>query len=170
MSVDLVLRNRQRLRKIDGQYLRRIALAVVADELKADPRFDSCRGEIGIHIVTARRMAGLNRRFLGHGGSTDVITLEYDPWDKGTPDGRWTFGEIFVCIDEAIAQAKRFRTTWQSEVARYVIHGILHLRGYDDLQPAARRRMKREETRLLKEIAHRFPLRNLALKVAGRRK
>jgi ssRNA-specific RNase YbeY (16S rRNA maturation enzyme) len=46
-------------------------------------------------------------------------------------------------------------------LARYVIHGVLHLRGFDDLRPADRRKMKREENRLLKEIARLFPLSKL---------
>jgi len=44
---------------------------------------------------------------------------------------------------------------------RYVVHGLLHLRGYDDRQPAARRQMKREEDRLLTQLARRFPFRRL---------
>ena len=64
-------------------------------------------------------------------------------------------------MDDAIAQAREFRTSWQSELARYVIHGVLHLRGYDDIRAADRRKMKREENRLLKEIARLFPLKEL---------
>ena len=45
-------------------------------------------------------------------------------------------GELFICVDEAVAQAKEFKTSWQSEVVRYVVHGVLHLLGHDDLQPA----------------------------------
>jgi probable rRNA maturation factor len=70
-------------------------------------------------------------------------------------------GEIFISIDDAKSQAREFRTSWQSELARYVIHGVLHLRGFDDLRPADRRKMKREENRLLKEIARLFPLSKL---------
>ena len=71
-------------------------------------------------------------------------------------------GEIFICVDEAVVQARRFRASWQSELVRYVIHGVLHLRGFDDLHPAGRRKMKREEDRLLREIALRFALSKLA--------
>ena len=62
-------------------------------------------------------------------------------------------GELFVCVDEAIIQAKRFRSTWQSEIVRYIIHGVLHLLGHDDLKAAARRSMKREENRLAGRLA-----------------
>ena len=70
-------------------------------------------------------------------------------------------GEIFICVDDALAQARRFRTTWQSELVRYLVHGVLHLCGYDDQSPPARRKMKREEARLLRQLANRFPLRSL---------
>jgi rRNA maturation RNase YbeY len=71
-------------------------------------------------------------------------------------------GEIFVCVDEALLQARKFGTSWQSETVRYVVHGVLHLLGHDDLRAAARRGMKREEDRLVREISRRFSLAQLA--------
>jgi probable rRNA maturation factor len=56
-------------------------------------------------------------------------------------------------VPEAVRQAAEFGTTWEAELLRYVIHGILHLRGYDDLEPAKRRVMKREENRLVRKLA-----------------
>jgi probable rRNA maturation factor len=61
-------------------------------------------------------------------------------------------------VDEAVLQAKKFGTTWQSEIARYIVHGILHLLGHDDLHAAARRRMKREENRRLAGLSKKFSL------------
>ena len=69
--------------------------------------------------------------------------------------------DIVVCVDEAAAQARRFRTTWQSELVRYIVHGILHLRGFDDRRPGQRRKMKRAEDRFLRQLAGRFDLRRL---------
>ena len=71
-------------------------------------------------------------------------------------------GEIFICIDDAVKQARQFRTTWQSELVRYLIHGVLHLVGYDDLTPAGRCVMKREENCLLGMLSRQFSLRRLA--------
>jgi len=73
-------------------------------------------------------------------------------------------GEIFISLADALVHAKRFRTTWQEEVARYVVHGLLHLCGYDDLRPVARRKMKREEDRLMRGLKRRFRLRRLRKK------
>jgi len=67
-------------------------------------------------------------------------------------------GEIFICLSEAVAQARRFRTSWAEELTRYLIHGLLHLFGYDDLKPALRREMKREEDRLVRKLRRRFTL------------
>ena len=61
-----------------------------------------------------------------------------------------------------MAQAKQFRTSWQSEVVRYAVHGVLHLLGHDDLRLAARRKMKREENRLVRRLAKEFPLARIA--------
>jgi probable rRNA maturation factor len=67
-------------------------------------------------------------------------------------------------VDEALIQARRFRTTWQNELLRYIIHGVLHLGGFDDERAASRRRMKREEDRLLGKLARDFDLSKLRRK------
>jgi rRNA maturation RNase YbeY len=123
-------------------------------------------------------MTRLNETFLRHAGSTDVIAFDYAEDAVGqasspssrTRTGKMSdprrplHGEIFVCMDEAILQARRFRTSWQAEVVRYVVHGTLHLLGYDDQHAADRRRMKREEDRLCAVLAARFALSQLARK------
>jgi rRNA maturation RNase YbeY len=69
--------------------------------------------------------------------------------------------EIFICVDEAVLQARKFGTSWQSEVVRYLVHGVLHLLGFDDSNAGARRKMKLEENRRLREMTRRFPLSKL---------
>jgi len=100
----------------------------------------------------------INETFLKHEGSTDVVTFDYADKTEETI----LAGEIFICIDEAIVQAKKFRTSWQSEIVRYVVHGVLHLTGHDDLKPNLRRRMKREENRLLSRLSRKFSLAQIA--------
>ena len=79
-----------------------------------------------------------------------------DLWVRQAASTTLLHGEIFICVGEAVAQARRFRTSWQSELIRYLIHGLLHLRGYDDQNMSARRKMKREEDRLLRRLAGRY--------------
>ena len=143
----LLIRNRQRVRRINPRLFRKILLAAL-DNLCVE------QFELGIHIVGAAEMTRLNETFLRHKGSTDVITFDYS--SLVTRHSSLLHGEIFLCIDEAIAQAKRFRTNWQSELVRYAIHGVLHLLGYDDKRADARRKMKREENKMLDAIKSQF--------------
>jgi len=159
MRLDLTIQNRQRTSAIDSRHLRKIIAILLKDFLEFS------EVELGITLVAAPEMTRLNETFLKHQGSTDVIT--FDHRESGTGDLELPFklhGEIFVCVDEAIVQARRFRTTWQSEVVRYVVHGVLHLLGHQDHRAADRRAMKREENRLLGLLAERFPLSRLARK------
>lgn len=149
MSADLRVLNRQRARSVNTRLLREMILHSLGDA-----EFD-----LTIHLVGPAEMARLNQLHLGHEGSTDVITLDYSD-NPATP----LAGEIFVCLEDAILQAGEFRATWQSELARYVIHGILHLQGFDDLKPAARRKMKRAENSRVKALAAKFPLKRLDAK------
>jgi len=175
--IELALRTRQRTRPVNSPLLRRVTSVLLTDLLSLE------RCDLAIHLVAAPEMARLNQRFLDHAGSTDVITFDYSspmsgregddgpssqrPDSTAVKDGathlaEGIHGEIFICIDDAVKQARQFRTTWQSEVVRYLIHGVLHLVGYDDLAAASRRVMKREENRLLRMLSRKFSLRHLA--------
>ena len=149
----ITIANRQRMRKINRPLLKEIVAALLA-ELHLDS------AELGIHLVGPAEMARVNWQFLQHEGSTDVITFDHrDPAEAG--GALPLHGELFVCVADAVKQAGEFQTTWPSEVVRYIVHGVLHLLGYDDLQPAWRRRMKREENRLVRRLEARFTLAEL---------
>jgi probable rRNA maturation factor len=162
----VVFANHQRTRKINLRLLRQIVNALLTN-------LEIGEAELEINLVASPEITRLNEKFLHHKGSTDVITFDYQ--DKGRAGcsrpatklgamgtSRPTLhGEIFVCMDEAVLQARKFGTSWQSEVIRYMVHGVLHLLGHDDLRAAARCKMKREENRLLREITRRFPLSKL---------
>jgi rRNA maturation RNase YbeY len=96
-------------------------------------------------------------------------TRPYHPEEipgEGHPTACLLHGEIFVCVDEAISQARRFHTTWQSELVRYIVHGVLHLLGYDDAHSRARRKMKAAEDSLVGQLAREFDTRGLNDKVS----
>jgi probable rRNA maturation factor len=167
MSVTIA--NRQRVRKINLRLLKKITRELLA-ELELE------KGEIGICLIAAPEMTRLNETYLKHGGSTDVIAFDYREnvgqasslshskirKIRNRQDAGSTLkGEIFVCVDEAVLQARKFGTSWQSEVIRYLVHGVLHLLGFDDSSAGARRKMKREENRRLREMTRRFPLSKL---------
>ncbi len=145
----LTIHNRQRTAAVDRALLRRICRALLSDLLGVG-RFD-----LGVYLVGAAEMIQLNENFLRHRGVTDVIAFDYA---EPSPGREALHAEVFVCVDEARAQARRFRTTWQTELVRYLVHAVLHLQGYDDQRASARKRMKREEDRLVRQLSGRFSL------------
>jgi probable rRNA maturation factor len=161
----ILIANRQRTKKINIPWLRQIVGGLMTE-------LQITEADLGINLVGAKEMAKVNWNFLRHEGSTDVITFDHAdgggersslPADGAHGVTRPTLhGELFICMDEAVFQAKQFGTNWQSEILRYVVHGVLHLRGHDDLQPELRRKMKRTENRLVRVLAKRFSLAQLS--------
>lgn len=143
--------NRQRAVTLERAFLRRLARGLLEEWLG---RRDY---QLGVHFIGAPEMARLNQTFLGHEGSTDVITFNHQENPAGGP----LHGEIFISTDDALIHARRFRVQWPSEVTRCLVHGVLHLEGFDDSDPVARRAMKRRENKLLKELSARFNLANM---------
>jgi probable rRNA maturation factor len=150
--------NRQRTRRINARHLKQIAAGLFAELALS-------RAELGLNLVADAEMTRINETYLRHEGTTDVITFDYLA-PCPLPPAPELHGELFICVDEAVRQARRFRTTWQAEVVRYTIHGVLHLLGHDDLKPALRRKMKRAENRLVRQLARQFA----CAKISGARK
>jgi probable rRNA maturation factor len=140
----LCFRNRQRVCPIDVRLLRRMVRHALTHHFRAGSY------ELCLHLVEAKEMARINEKFLQHIGPTDVITFSDMEGRAGL------HGEIFICPAVAVAHAKEFRTSWQEEIVRYAIHGLLHLQGHDDRSPVARKAMKREEDRIVGDVIQQF--------------
>jgi len=140
----LCFRNQQRACPLDLPLLRRILRHAL------DHHFQAKNCELCVHLVEAGEMARINEKFLQHIGPTDVITFTDIEGRVGL------HGEIFICPEVAVSQANEFRTSWQEELIRYAIHGLLHLMGHDDRSAAARKAMKREEDRIVGDLTKHF--------------
>lgn len=146
------VRNRKGTRRVNTRALQRIAKRFLAGVSPGG-------FEVGFYLVGEVEMTRLNETYLRHKGSTDVITFDYaEPAER-----QRLKGEIFICVDEAVGQARRFRASWQTELLRYLVHGVLHLCGYDDQRASDRRKMKREEDRLVSELRRHFRVADLGL-------
>ena len=145
----LSVRNLQRRHPVDSREARK-ATGLLMDELLKIEAYD-----LSILFVNETRMAQLNTTHLHHEGATDIITFDYCTCAR-------FHGELIICPAVAGKHAQKYRANLGRELARYIIHGVLHLRGFDDQTPAARRKMKREENRLLQKLARRFPVDSLA--------
>lgn len=155
---ELQVRNRRCGRAINTRGVREITRVLLEEELGLG------RYELGINFVSAERMAKINWEYLQHEGSTDVITFDYrEGYSEGAAEfeGLDLAGEIYISGADAVKQAKEFGTEWREEIVRYVVHGVLHLLGYDDLESGKRREMKREENRLVRALGGRFDLKRV---------
>jgi probable rRNA maturation factor len=103
-------------------------------------------GELSVAFLTDAALAELHGRFLEDPTATDVITFEGDR-------AHGTAGEICVSVDAASRHAGRSASAFSREVTLYVVHGWLHLAGYDDLSPGAKRRMRGAEARAMRLLA-----------------
>ena len=148
---ELVIQNRQRKHRLNVPLLEEIARNAL-DQIFALDSY-SC----GVHIVSPKKMAQVNWEYLQHQGSTDVITFDHSDY-PGQGEKLGLSGEIFISFEDAIKQAQEFSTTPESELVRYVVHGFLHLLGYDDLVPKKRTIMKREENRAVRLLQGNFNL------------
>ena len=105
-------------------------------------------GLLSITLLSAPRMAAMNRTHLGHAGATDVISFGFRD-----PEGA-VIGDVYVCPSVASANARRFGVGVREELLRLVVHGTLHVLGHD--HPAGESRVdspmwKRQE-RLLARV------------------
>ena len=124
-------------------------------------------GALSIVVVGSSRMSALHRGYCGIGGPTDVITFDLGSKPRG---GRLD-GEIIVCADVAAAQSgnRLGRGPFLNELALYVVHGMLHLAGYDDKNAAAFRAMHRREDQIMLRLGLRPARIELESRPAGRR-
>jgi len=145
---ELSVRNVQQRRKLNTASFRRI-LKGYLNSLKMEYH-------LGIRIVAAAEMARVNEQYLKHQGCTDVITFDYGA-DRRTRL-RPLAGDIYICVDEAFRQATVFKTSWEEELLRYGVHGILHLLGFQDDTASARRKMKQVENAVVARLAGSLPV------------
>jgi probable rRNA maturation factor len=114
------VQNMQRKIRVNLARLEEFAERVLPICLALDPkkRTHGFPNEIFVLLVSDRRMAQLHRKFLETPGSTDVITFQH--------------GEIFVSVETTRRNAARFGNSALREIELCIVHGLLHLRGFDD--------------------------------------
>ena len=99
-------------------------------------------GEIGYLFVDDEKILEVNREYLGHDYYTDVITFDYD-------EDETVSGDIVISLDTVRSNAQLFGKTYEEELYRVIIHGILHLCGINDKGPGEREIMEAAENKAL---------------------
>ncbi len=125
--------------KVDKKEIHHL-VAFLIEELELDFQ---C---LEVNFVSVDQIVKVNSQFLSHNYPTDIITFGY------TESGNTIDAEIFICYDIAIENSKRFRDKPEAEILRLIIHGILHLSGFDDKNISQKKKMKSKETYFLKKF------------------
>ena len=99
-------------------------------------------GEVGYMFVNDDKILEVNREYLGHDYYTDVITFDYDEDDVVS-------GDVVISLDTVASNAHLFHKTYEDELYRVIIHGILHLCGINDKGPGEREQMEAAENKAL---------------------
>lgn len=126
--------------KLDRRAIKR--LVALLDDVGERFRGGCPTGELSLVFMTDDALAQLHADFLNDPTPTDVITFDGDAM-------MGTAGEICVSADRAAAYAQQHGRPFTEELTLYVVHGWLHLAGYDDLQPAKKRLMRAAEARAM---------------------
>lgn len=99
-------------------------------------------GEIGYMFVDDEKILQVNNEYLGHDYYTDVITFDYDEDDVLN-------GDLVISLDTVRSNSELQKTTYEEELFRVIIHGVLHLCGINDKGPGEREIMEAAENKAL---------------------
>ena len=118
----------------------------ITDWIKKTAAFYGKRaGDISYVFCSDDRILEVNRQFLQHDYYTDVITFDYSEADIVS-------GDIFISVDTVRSNAEQFGQSYERELHRIIIHGVLHLCGQEDKTPETRRVMTEKEELALKTL------------------
>jgi rRNA maturation RNase YbeY len=104
---------------------------------------------LNIVFVNDKRILEINKAYLAHNYYTDVITFDYLQQEKTIQS------DIFISIDTVIDNAKNFKVSYFDELLRVIVHGVLHLCGYDDATEEMQKTMRLKENTYLKMFQNR---------------
>ena len=99
-------------------------------------------GEVGYMFVDDEKILEVNNEHLGHNYYTDIITFDYN-------EGNTLNGDLVISLDTVKTNAEKFGKTYDEELHRVIIHGILHLCGINDKGPGEREIMEAAENKAL---------------------
>lgn len=131
--------NTQKAYKVDKRAITDQVIALLKNlSIKTD--------EIILHFVGPKKIASLHDQFFNDPSITDCITF---PMENDSNEPYKILGEIFICPKVAFEYAKKNNLLYQDELTLYVVHGILHLLGFNDIEENERRVMKKNEKKCI---------------------
>ncbi|MDR1678929.1 MAG: rRNA maturation RNase YbeY [Prevotellaceae bacterium] len=120
-------------------------------------QYDRKIGDVNYIFCSDEKILEINREYLQHDYYTDIITFDYSEPEVFRPQGEKNdkiSGDIFISLDTVTSNAEKFKVSFEQELHRVIIHGILHLCGQKDKSPADRAEMTRKEEDALRQLNH----------------
>ncbi|OHB91362.1 MAG: rRNA maturation RNase YbeY [Planctomycetes bacterium RIFCSPHIGHO2_12_42_15] len=145
MKLEII--NLQKLYPVDTKSIKKIARGVL--------KFEKQDAELNIVFTDNKRIKEINKTFLGHNYATDVITFAYD---EASINNDKASGEIIISVEMAKKLAQKHDCAVEGEIALYLVHGLLHLFGYNDKQRKEAKKMHQREGELLSSLGFRVPV------------
>ena len=99
-------------------------------------------GELNFIFCSDAHLITINRQYLQHDDYTDIITFDYCEAKK-------VIGDIFISVDRIKENAEKFKVSFDTELHRVMVHGVLHLCGYKDKSPEDKKKMTQMEDQSL---------------------
>ena len=150
MKLEII--NLQKLYPVDTKSIKKIARGVL--------KFEKQDAELNIVFTDNKRIKEINKTFLGHDYATDVITFAYDEpsLNKVFLNESTITGEIIISVEMAKKLAQKHDCAVEGEIALYLVHGLLHLFGYNDKQRKEAKKMHQREGELLSDLGFLVPV------------
>ena len=142
-----------------GGYIEERWLKNMVERVLVAQNIDS-KAEVSLVIAGQERVRQLNLSYLGKDAPTDVLAFSMLPEMSGrdvapfvvAPDGIKHLGEVIISYPQAVIQAEEHRHSIKREITILIIHGVLHLLGYDHDRPEPERKMRAREAEILADI------------------
>lgn len=133
-------------RSVEVEELHAIAAGVL--DAEGQPR-----SELGVLVTDDETVRRLNREYAGEDASTDVLAFSLREGEEFvSPDGVLRLGEVIISYPTALKQAEGVGRAVEEEVAHLLVHGVLHLLGYDHREPEEAAKMRAREQALLASL------------------
>jgi len=129
--------NLQKLHFIDKNRVKKLISSILKVEKK--------NAELNLVFTDNKKIKKINKTFLGHNFATDVISFAYN---NASLENNIS-GEIIISVEMAVKLAQKLKCTIEGEIALYLVHGLLHLLGYNDKLKKDARKMHQREKELL---------------------
>ena len=145
MKLEII--NLQKLYPVDKNRIKKIVRNVL--------KFEKKDAELNVVFTDNKRIKEINTTFLGHNYATDVITFAYD---EASINNDKASGEIIISVEMAKKLAQKHDCAVEGEIALYLVHGLLHLFGYNDKQRKEAKKMHQREGELLSDLGFLVPV------------